>query len=116
VRAGSVAARIVTPDPTLGRQLAAGLGELQGALARQGFDEVKLAVPAPRAAVPAGAEAAAMMPVASTGAGDPGDAQQRGSGDAGRRPSPEDRSTPYGGRAQQGRHQQRSRREREREG
>jgi nicotinate-nucleotide--dimethylbenzimidazole phosphoribosyltransferase len=116
VRAGSVAARIVTPDPTLGRQLAAGLGELQGALARQGFDEVKLAVPAPRAAVPAGAEAAAMMPVASTGAGDPGDAQQRGSGDAGRRPSPEDRSTPYGGREQQGRHQQRSRREREREG
>ncbi|HEU4587366.1 MAG TPA: hypothetical protein VFS11_01860 [Gemmatimonadales bacterium] len=114
VRAGSVAARIVTPDAGLGRRLEAGLGELQAALARRGFDEVKLAVPASRAAVPAGAEAAAMLPAASTGASEPEGARQHSSSGAERQPSREDGATPFGGRQHPSRQQQRSRRERER--
>lgn len=114
VRAGSVAARIVTPDAGLGRRLEAGLGELQDALARRGFDEVKLAVPASRAAVPAGAEAAAMLPAASSGASEPEGARQHSSSGAERQPSREDGATPFGGRQHPSRQQQRSRRERER--
>jgi hypothetical protein len=112
VRAGSVEARIVTPDAALTRHMETGLTELQGALTRQGFDEVKVSLSGARPVTdPA---AAAWVPTAAGAASDTGDARHRGSSEGERRQLAEDRPNPYGDRQQQGRPNQRSRRERER--
>jgi hypothetical protein len=112
VRGGAVEARIVSSDTALAGRLEAGLPELEGALGRRGFEEVRVSMPQARS----GGEpaAAAWVPTAPGGAADTGDARRRGSPDPDRRPAPEDRSTSPGDRREDGRPNQRSRRERER--
>ncbi len=49
---GTVVTRIMMPDATSAAQLSASSGELHDALARQGFDAVKIAVPTPPSSGP----------------------------------------------------------------
>jgi hypothetical protein len=49
---GSVATRILMPDAASASQLSSATGELHDALTRQGFDNIKIAIPVPTVAVP----------------------------------------------------------------
>jgi hypothetical protein len=93
---GTVAARILMPDPAEAARLSTASGELRDALTRQGFDNVRIAVPAPAAA----------------GVLSQGSAESSSNRTPDR--TPQHSFTPASDRETSGRSQQRARRQRER--
>jgi flagellar hook-length control protein FliK len=111
VRGDVVHARIVSPDEATTRQLETGLGELRGALAKQGFQEAHVQVD------PRGPADGAWITAAAAESGATGDSRQQETQTPERHERDRHQDGPRSEQRQQhqqGRSQQRARKERER--